>query len=455
MLASRARRDYEQAVILSVILGSLAGLSLVLLLWQWLAARRFPLHQRSAGLLTRLGETTTAPNVPARRAALQPAVTLLKPIKGRDAHTESCLRSWFTQDYSGEVQLLVGVAAADDPACDIIRQLIGEFPRLDAQLFVCGPLLGANAKVSKLAQLIKLAKHEVLVISDADVRVPADFLANAVISLSPRSMSGERAGVRGGSENQAFSPRPSPPVGEERETGSGAHGVARPTGQTVGLVNCFYRLANPTTLAMQWEAIAINADFWSQVLQSKSLQPLDFALGAVMVTRKKNLDEIGGVESLADCLADDYQLGHRIAKCGHRIELCPVVVECWHSPQTWREVWRHQLRWARTIRVCQSAPYFFSILSNPTFWPLLWLVAVPTVLSAGFFASSLLIRALITENLQHRLSQTSAGIMSGLAPLKDLLQFAIWLCAFSGNTVEWRGQRFHLRKDGTLVKLHP
>ena len=425
LLATRAGRDYEQAVILNVILGSLAGLSLVLLLWQWLAAWRFPLHRRNADNR----------NLPNRSPALPPPVTLLKPVKGCDAHTEACLRSWFKQDYSGEIQILFAVATADDPAGEIIRQLIGEFPKLDAQLIVCGPLLGANAKVSKLAQLIKLAQHEVLVISDADVRVPTDFLANAVVSLD--------------SGKDAFYRVPQISAGEK-------DAVERvPTKQDVGLVNCFYRLANPTTLAMQWEAIAINADFWSQVLQSKSLQPLDFALGAVMVTRKKNLAEIGGFELLADCLADDYQLGHRIAKCGHRIELCPVVVECWHSPQTWGEVWRHQLRWARTIRVCQPVPYFFSILSNPTFWPLLWLVAVPTVLSAGFFAAGLLIRALITENLQHRLAQKSAGIMPGLAPVKDLLQFALWLGAFAGNTVEWRGQRFHLRKDGTLVKLQP
>ena len=116
-------------------------------------------------------------------------------------------------------------------------------------------LAGANAKVSKLAELEKLAKHEILVISDADVRVPTDFLANAVAPLRAPE---------------------------------------------VGLVNCFYRLANPSTLAMQWEAIAINADFWSQVLQSQTLKPLDFALGAVMLTRRQHLAEIGGFKSLVE-----------------------------------------------------------------------------------------------------------------------------------------------------------
>ena len=149
---------------------------------------------------------------------------------------------------------------------------------------------------------------------------------------------------------------------------NGAHGVSRPT---VSLVNCFYRLANPSTIAMRWEAVAVNADFWSQVLQSQSLKPLDFALGAAILVRRNALAEIGGFQSLADCLADDYQLGHRIAKNGHRIALCPVVAECWGVPMNWRDVWKHQLRWARTIRVCQPLPYFFSILSNVGFWSLL------------------------------------------------------------------------------------
>ena len=140
---------------------------------------------------------------------------------------------------------------------------------------------------------------------------------------------------------------------------------------------------------MRCEAIAINADFWSQVLQAASLKPLDFALGAVMLTRRKLLAEIGGFTVLANCLADDYQLGHRIAQNGHRIALCPVVVECWHPPMNWYGVWKHQLRWARTIRVCQPVPYFFSILSNATLWPLLWLIAL-LVLSKIFYFPLLL-----------------------------------------------------------------
>jgi ceramide glucosyltransferase len=252
---------------------------------------------------------------------------------------------------------------------------------------------------------------------------------------------------------------------------------ALPEDEEIGLVNCFYRLANPSTTAMRWEAVAVNADFWSQVLQSQSLKPLDFALGAAILMRRNALAEIGGFQSLADCLADDYQLGHRIAKNGHRIALCPVVAECWDAPMNWREVWKHQLRWARTIRVCQPLPYFFSILSNATLWPLLWLASalfkwlpmtlpnaqidpfrsfeIKIALLDGMILviAFLLVRIVLAENLQRRF--TPGGKLVSpfwLVPVKDLLQAAIWFCAFAGSTVEWRGRKMKLRRDGTLVE---
>lgn len=376
----------------NAIIAVLALLSLALALWQWLAARRFPLHQRVA-------ETNFAP-----------AISILKPLKGCDATTAESLQSWFSQNYSGQTQILFGVADANDPVCKIVQEIIAKNPRCDAQLVVCEKLAGANAKVAKLAQLEKLAKHALILVSDADVRVPPDFLANIVA-----------------------------PLRDEK----------------VGLVNCFYRLANPSTTAMRWEAVAINADFWSQVLQSQSLKPLDFALGAAILMRRNALAEIGGFQSLAGCLADDYQLGHRIAKNGHRIALCPVVAECWDAPMNWHDVWKHQLRWARTIRVCQPVPYFFSILSNAGFWSFLWL-AVSLIATESFCAPltaavCLLIRIALAQNLQRQLTPERKLVSSfWLVPVKDLLQAAIWFGAFAGNTVEWRGRKMKLRHDGTL-----
>src|SRR5262249_23951978 len=172
------------------------------------------------------------------------------------------------------------------------------------------------------------------------------------------------------------------------------------------------------------------------------------AIGAVRTVQKMQLAEIGGFTALADCLADDYQLGNRIARKGYRIALSTVPVECWSEPMGWFAVWKHQLRWARTVRVCQPLPYFFSILSNPTLWPLLWLAIKPSPISLGFFLLCLFLRVATAWHLQRCISTprdtqyaTRNTFFLWLPPLKDLLQTAIWLLAFIGNHVEWRGQR--------------
>jgi ceramide glucosyltransferase len=374
------------------VLQAFAVISVVITVWQWVAAIRFPLHHRITD------------------KSFTPAITVLKPLKGLDSNIIGCLRSWLAQDYPSPVQVLFGVASPDDPACAVVRQLLQEHPDADAALVICPESLGVNGKVSSLIQLQRRAKHDVTIVSDADVLVPADFLVNVVAPLRDAE---------------------------------------------VGLVNCFYRLANPATLAMRWEAVAINADFWSQVLQGANLEPLDFALGAVMVTRRAQLEKIGGFESLADYLADDFQLGNRIVRvAGKRIALCPVVVDCLSPPMNWREVWAHQLRWARTIRACKPLPYAASILGNATLWPMLLLAVQPAKWSLLFFAGALLIRIVTAYILQKRLGPVPGqGRCWWLAPVKDVLQFALWIGAFAGGHIIWRGKRYRLQRDGRLAPL--
>jgi ceramide glucosyltransferase len=376
-------------VVATIILGSLSVLSLLLMFWQWVLARRFPLHHRRSG-----------------GAAIP--VTLLKPLKGCDEHTERCLRSWFEQAYAGPVQILFGVADAHDPVCQIVRGLIAQHPGVDAELIICAPLSGANLKVSKLEMLFERARHEAIVISDADVWVPSDLLAQALAHLQ-----------------------------EEK----------------VGLVNCFYRLANMPSAALQWEAVAINSDFWSQVLQAQALKPMDFALGAVMGARRESVRGIGGFTALRDCLADDYQLGNRISRTGKRVALCPVVVECWTKSATWGETWAHQVRWARTIRVCQPAPYFFSILSNPTLWPLLWMAVAPSSWALGWCAFAAMTRAGTAWDQQRLLNPGQCAAPVWMPLVKDFLQTGVWAVAFLGSTIVWRGERMRLRSDGTMARL--
>lgn len=382
----------------STILGGLAFLSLALVLWQFAVAMRFPLHRRVAN-------PTFAPDI-----------TILKPLKGFDSETRACLESWMTLTYAGKAQILFGVHSADDPVCEVVRALIAAHSDLDARLVICPKLLGPNAKVSTLIHLQAEAKYDVIAVSDADVQVPSDFLAQAVVPL----------------EN----PR-------------------------VGLVNCFYKLPRRSrwrllfdldAQAMRMEEFAVNCDFWSQVLQARSLKPLDFALGAVMITTQARLRQIAAFESLVGYLADDYQLGNQIAKARGEIVISPLVVECLSAPMTAREVWSHQLRWARTIRVSQPLPYFFSILNDSTVWVYLWLILCGP--SHAAMAAVILhtgVRLLGSMKLEREIVGKYDVTTLYVAMMHDIVRPFIWAWSFFGNTVVWRGQEYRVLRGGKLV----
>lgn len=355
---------------LETVLGILACISFALYLWQFFLGIRFRF------------------NSPASAASFPP-ITILKPLKGCDAETEACLRTWLDQDYPAPVQVVFGVASEDDPAVQLVRT------RLKSEVVICPENMGPNAKVSTLAQLEPLIYYDLIVISDADVAVPKDFLRQV----------------------------------------AGFFEVERPV-----MASCLYKLSG----AMRVEAFMINSDFWSQVLQSVALKPMNFALGAAMITTREALGKVGGFRAIVDYLADDFQLGNRATG---KVALCPTIVECRSSPMKWPEMWAHQVRWARTIRVCQPMPFFFSILSNPTIWPVAWALACGAWIPAcGIITLRALGGVLLEQKLTKRFDVSSIV----LAPLSDVLRATFWLLAFTGNRVQWRGRSFRVLRGGKL-----
>ena len=383
------RGDEDRMTVAAIALIVLGAVSIALNLWQWIAGARFPLREAAVG-------TDTAP-----------PVSVLKPLRGCDAETENCLESWFRQDYSGRWELLFGVATATDPVCHIVSRLIKRYPSVDAELVIAAPLLGPNGKVSSLCYLTRKAQHEQIVTCDADVFAEKNFLSKVVAEMR---------------------------------------------NETVGLVNCFYILANPKNLAMRLEAVAVNADFWTQVLQALTLRKMDFALGAVIGIRRSVLERIGGFEGLLDLLADDYQLGKGVAGLGRKLMICPFPVECRTEAQSSTAVWRHQLRWARTMRVCQPWGYFFSILGNGTIW-LLFALLSGAVAGKWLFAIGMTLRMLGAVSNDRKLTGRLHWWVAPLAPLKDLAQALLWAFSFAGNLVTWSGQRFRVNGGGKLTPL--
>lgn len=405
--------------------GGLCCCGLVTLLWQWWAARHFDFEQR---------QTSAAP---------LPGVTVIKPLRGADDLTRAALETWLQLDYPGPVEVLFVLESDDGAAAAMVEELlaahesmrgsaasrktgrssevVAPYPRY-VRVIRCTELSGANAKIAKVIQAAAEAVYDVFVMSDADVAAPAELLREAV----------------------------------------------RPVGNPdVGLCCCLYRLAGAGTPAARWEAAAVNIDFWSQVLQARTLGAMDFGLGAVMVLSREWVGRIGGFESVADYLADDYQLGRRIHAAGGRIELCPVVVDCREPERGWGSIWRHQLRWARTIRVSRPLAYGASILSNALLGPIVWLAATGCAcglgrVNAGWLSltgslallAMVSVRVLMALDLQRRfVPRRQWWVPWWMPPVKDLLALGLWVAAFTGNRVEWRGLQYRVSRDGRLTLL--
>ncbi|HXA05562.1 MAG TPA: bacteriohopanetetrol glucosamine biosynthesis glycosyltransferase HpnI, partial [Bryobacteraceae bacterium] len=263
-----------------------------------------------------------------------PAVSILKPFKGVDPEIwESCC-SHCEQEYP-EFQLVFGVSDPGDPAVEVVRKLQAKYPNLAIELIVCDRVLGANIKVSNLAQMLPAARHELLLVNDSDIRVPPDYLRKVIAPLADPS---------------------------------------------VGLVTCLYGgVPSPTarpTLGSRLEASGISTDFVPGVLSARFLERgLHFGLGATLAFRRGDLEAIGGFEALLDYLADDYELGRRMAATGKKVELSAATVTTFLPAYTLRQFFRHQLRWSRTIRDARRGGYAGLLFTFGLPWALATLLA--------------------------------------------------------------------------------
>ena len=330
-----------------------------------------------------------------------PPISILKPTHGRDPHLYDALRSHAAQDYPA-FEILFGVGDANDAAIEDIRRLQSEFPRIPISLHIVRTA-APNAKAGVLAELARHARHPVLLVNDSDIKVPPNYLRDVTAALA------------------------------EPET---------------GLVTCLYRAA-----ADSWpsraEALGIATEFAPSVLVARLLGVAEFALGSTMAFRAETLQRIGGFEVISQYLADDYQLGRHISQLGYRIRFATPVVETNLGAEGWPQVWRHQVRWSRTIRVSRASGYYGYVVTHATLWALVALAASAwwaAALALGLRAMAGIWIGAVT--LQDRKTLRYFWMM----PLRDLFGFAVWIAGLFGDTVVWRGQTLRLRADGRIVK---
>jgi ceramide glucosyltransferase len=338
-----------------------------------------------------------------------PPVSILKPLKGTDPGMYEAFRSYCLQNYPN-YEIIFGVSDPADPAVELVERLKKEFPEHSVRLVVCSEILGTNVKVSNLLLMVKQARHDFLIVNDSDILVPPDYLARLTRAL--------------------FEPQ-------------------------VGLVTCLYRGKAANTLGSRLEALGISTDFSPGVLVAQELEGgLGFGLGSTLAFRRSDLESIGGFESILEYIADDYQLGARMAQRGLRVKLSDVVVETLLPAYSFRDFLEHQLRWGRTIRDSRPWGYLGLVTTFGLPWALLAVLLVKGALWTWLlFAVTVALRMSMAFVVGERVIRDKEVVPRlWLLPLRDLLAVFVWIRSFFGNTVRWRGDVFRL-EEGKLVKI--
>ena len=343
---------------------------------------------------------------PRRGGVVAPDVSILKPVKGVDPQMFAGLESHCRQKYAGRFEMIFGVGSMDDPAVAEIERLRAEFPDCDIRLVECPERLGTSGKVSNLVQMLREARYEHVLINDSDIRVSPQYLARVMACFDDAS---------------------------------------------VGLVTAPYIgcAAKGATLWSRLEALGIATDFLPGVLAARQLERgIRFGLGSTLATSKAVLAKAGGLEPLTEYLADDYELGARIAAAGYRVELCDEVVETTVPRYSFRGFCDHQLRWARSTRDSRRLGYVGLAVTYALPWAVMTCIATGLALwSFTLLSVVLLARVAVALSVGVGILRDGEVLRDlWLLPLRDFFGLGFWAWSYAGDTVVWRGERFRLKK---------
>ena len=330
-------------------------------------------------------------------------ISILKPLAGADFGLEENLRGFFTQSYPAEYEILFATRTASDAAVPIVAKLQAEYPGIATKLIFVGEPPYPNAKVWSLDHLVRAARHDVLAMSDSDIRVSPHFLAAIAREFS---------------------------------------------NPQIDLATCPYRAIAGPSLWSRLEAAGLNTEFIGGLLTARMLEGVRFAVGPTIVARRQVLEKIGGFPVLSRYLAEDFVMGQLAADHGFGVILSHFVIEHHIGSETWRPNFAHRLRWNRSTRRSRPAGYVGQVFTNPLPWAVAlgftdwWPLAIATI---G-------LRVAVGIYLARHVLQ---GRWSWLTIPQDFLSLAFWLAGFFGNTIAWRDRRYLLHADGTFTVKEP
>jgi ceramide glucosyltransferase len=347
---------------------------------------------------------------PQNIAAHSPDVTILKPLHRCEPELLRNLETFFAQKYTGAIQIVFGVHDENDPAVEVVRELQARYPHFDTAVVADAALYGANAKVSNLINMLPQAKHNTLVLSDSDIAVGPQWLSQVTAAL------------------------------------------ARPG---VGIVTCLYTGEPAKDGHRLWSSLAAMSTsytFLPNALLGKSLGLAAPCFGSTIALRRQTLDEVGGFAAFADQLADDYEMGRAVRDRGYTLAIPAMGVGHTAAENTLLELFRHELRWTRTIRLVNPAGHLGSFVTHGFAFALM----AASLLGFNPVSLAILAMALTTRLFLKIRIDGLFGTYAGplwLLPARDVLSFAVFLTSLFGETVHWRGTHFAVEPSGAMSQV--
>ncbi len=336
-----------------------------------------------------------------------PAVTLLKPLHFDAPGLEEDLDTFLNQDYPAPIQIVFGVQDVSDPAIAVVRHLMARHPGIDMELVIDARRYGSNAKVSNLINMAERARHGVLVLSDSDIAVPRDYLRRV------------------------------------------AGGLLQPG---VGAVTCPYTGRPGASAWSTLAAMGTSYDFLPNMMFGSWWGVADACLGSTIALRRATLDAIGGFEAFANYLADDYEIGRAIRHRGLKVDVLPLAVTHRCTEDTARDLFSHELRWSRTVRVIRPWPHVGTVITHPFPLALLGVALLGGgIVPIAAAAAALLARLILKFRVEKAFGAASGPIW--LMPVRDTISLAVFLASFFGQKVAWRGSRFEVQASGAMSQL--
>ena len=347
---------------------------------------------------TLVGRLARAP-MPSSTAT--PAVTILKPLYGAEQGLFDNLSSFAQLRYAGAVQIVCGVADARDGAVAIVERLRDAAATRDIELVIDPTIHGANRKVGSLINMAPRIRHDVVVISDSDIRAEPDYLARVTAALQQDG---------------------------------------------VGAVTCLYHGIASAGLWSQLGALAINAHFLPSVVVGVASGLAQPCFGSTIALRRSTLAAIGGFAAFADRLDDDYAIGTAVRRQGDIVAIPPFTVAHLCSEPSLKELWRHELRWARTIRSIDPLGHAGSVVTHALPFALIALLLAHwsglLAPAAAVALAAVLCRAVLLRRIAQGFGLPPQPYW--LLPARDLLSFLGFVASFLGRRVSWKGHRYRL-----------